>query len=147
MQVPGEFHSGYLYIQQHIFNHSSNLISLDRKKQQIVKPIREANGFVIRCYFDRAYSPDTGIVDAFNTFFGNLLKTTTTLLWTVLRETYVRLRASTSCKFHFYQTFMYITDYLTSCLHILFAVLSRIQFRIYVLSWTIMILQTTMTVP
>lgn len=134
MQLPGDFHSGYLYIQQHIFNHSSNLISLDRKTtllKQIVKSIREANGFVIRCYFDRAYSPDTGIMDAFNTFFGNLLKTTTTLLWTVLRETYVRLllRASTSCKFHFYQTFMYITDYLTLCLHTLFAVLSRIQFR------------------
>lgn len=41
--------------------------------RQIVKPITESNGFVIRCNFDRTLLPDTVIAYAFNLFFGNLL--------------------------------------------------------------------------
>lgn len=41
--------------------------------QRINEPITESNGFVIRCSFDRTASPDTAIVSALNTFFGNLL--------------------------------------------------------------------------
>ena len=41
--------------------------------KQITKPIIEIDGFVIRCNFESTDSPDTVIVSAFNTFFGNLL--------------------------------------------------------------------------
>ena len=41
--------------------------------KQIIKPVIEIDGFVIRCNFDSTASPDTVIANAFNTFFGNLL--------------------------------------------------------------------------